>query len=252
MALVSLNVEVAIDTAVALLAEGNAERLEPMWSRDEAIARYRQLRAVSKQHNSGAMKLLSRDAILQHARRLGLAQGKTLILDNADQLAMVYDLAIYTAPADRSRAIDRYARSARFAAGSDEALVLEAQRQTRFAIVSVTRRHPAAGLIVTTLGDERELWLMDEGLEASLPVGAVFAARFYAPDRFFMTAGVVIPVDSDLVTSAAESAPYLMRKPLAEAVEDRRFAEALYRTAIADGTMHDVVLQDAPAPSVPG
>ena len=57
-----------------------------------------------------------------HARRLGLAQGKTLLLDDMDEMYYVYDLAVYTAPPDRSRAIDRYAKSARFEAQSDERL----------------------------------------------------------------------------------------------------------------------------------
>lgn len=47
--------------------------------------------------------------LLNHARRLGLTQGKTLVLEDMDEMYYVYDLAIYTAPADRSRAIDRYA-----------------------------------------------------------------------------------------------------------------------------------------------
>ncbi|MFZ0457280.1 MAG: hypothetical protein WAM17_02320, partial [Rhodoplanes sp.] len=47
----------------------------------------------------------SRDAILHQARRLGLADGKVLILDSMDELTLAFDLAIHTAPAGRSRAI---------------------------------------------------------------------------------------------------------------------------------------------------
>jgi 4-carboxymuconolactone decarboxylase len=38
---------------------------------------------------------------------LGLAQGRTLILDDMEEMTYVFDLAIYTAPPRRSRAIDR-------------------------------------------------------------------------------------------------------------------------------------------------
>jgi len=55
----------------------------------------------------------ARNAPLRQARRLGLSRGKTLILESYDELHYVNDLAIYTAPADRARAVDRYARSAR-------------------------------------------------------------------------------------------------------------------------------------------
>jgi len=57
-----------------------------------------------------------------------------------------------------------------------------------------------------------ELWLVDEGLEMSLPAGSGYATRYYMTDSFAMTAGVGMPVDSDLITHALESAPLLRRK----------------------------------------
>ena len=57
-----------------------------------------------------------------------------------DDLNLVFDLLIDTAPKDRSRAIERYARAARPAPETDEALVLEAMRRARFSIISSVRR----------------------------------------------------------------------------------------------------------------
>src|SRR5215469_5542373 len=94
--------------------------------RNEVLARYRQLREISKRHHHEILKFISSDTLLYHARRLGLAQGKTLIADNVDGLNYAFDLAIHTAAPGRSRAIDRYARSARLVAQSDEARILEA------------------------------------------------------------------------------------------------------------------------------
>jgi hypothetical protein len=238
------SVEVIMVAAVALRKESAVEQQAPSPSRGEVLARYRHLRDISRRHHSDALKLVSQEAVLHHARRLGLARGKTFILDNMDELTLAFDLALHTAPAGRSRAIDRYARSAQFAPGADEALMLEAMRNARFAVVLVQRRHPSAGLIVTDLFRKTELWLVDEGLEISLPIGAAIATRYYAPDRFVMTAGVGVPVDIDLLASAVESVPQLRRKSHAEAIEDRRFAEALYQAAIADGMMEDVAYQD--------
>jgi hypothetical protein len=151
--------------AVALRNESPLAHEAPAPSRDEVLARYRRLREVSKQHHSKAMDFLSGDAVLSHARRLGLAHGRDLILESMDVLTLAFDLAIHTAPEGRSRAIDRYARSTRYAAGSDEALALEALRNARFAIILVKGRHQAAGLIATDVFRQNELWLVDEGLE---------------------------------------------------------------------------------------
>lgn len=220
------------------------EHQTPTPSRGDVLARYRHLREISKRHHSKVMDFLSRDTILHHARRLGLAAGKTLLLDSMDELTLAFDLAIHTALVGRSRAIDRYARSTRFAQGSDEALVLEAMCDARFAVVLVQRRHQVAGLLVTDVFRKIELWLVDEGLEMSLPEGSAFATRYFTPDGFAMTAGVGMPVDLVLLTSAVESVPQLVRRSRAEAIEDRRFAEAVYRAAIADGIMEGISYQD--------
>jgi hypothetical protein len=97
--------------------------------------------------------------------------------------------------------------------------------------------------VVTDLFRKIELWLMDEGLEASLPVGTTFATR-YAPDRFVMTGGVGMPVDAGLLMTVVESTPQLLRKSHTDAIEDRRFAEAVYRAAIAEGITEGISYED--------
>jgi hypothetical protein len=230
--------------AVVLQDENAVENRVTTSSRGEVLARYRHLRQISKQHHSKVLDFLAPDAVLHHARRLGLADGKTIVLDQMDDLDLAFDLAIHTAPAGRSRAIDRYARSARLAPGSDEALVLEAMCGARFSIVCVERRHEAAGLIVKDLFRETEHWLVDQGLESSVPDGWVFATRLYAPESFAMTAGVNVPLDRELLQDALDEVPQVRRKEPAEGVDDRRFAEAVYRIALASGVMQRVAYQD--------
>src|SRR6516165_4251120 len=94
-----------------------------------------------------------------------LARGKTLVLDSMDDLNLVFDLLIHTAPKDRSRAIDRYARPARLAPETDESLVLEAMRRARFSIISSVRRHTVAGLVVKDLFRAFELLWVEGILE---------------------------------------------------------------------------------------
>ena len=151
-------------------------RPEALSTRAEVLTRYRHLREISKRHHSAVLDFLAKDAIIFQARRIGLAQGKTLVLDSIDDLNL-FDLAIHTAPKDRSRAIDRYARAAPLAPEFDELLVLEAMQRARFSIISTVRRHPIAGLIVKDLFRGVEVWLVDVGLESSLPEGAGLATR---------------------------------------------------------------------------
>jgi hypothetical protein len=215
------------------------------WSRDAVIARYRHLRSISKRHHSRVLDFLGRDAVLHQARRLGLARGKTIILDDMDELNYAFDLAIHTAAPDHSRAIDRYARSTGQAPGSDEALVLDAMRRARFCIVSIMRRHEAAGLIAKDLFRQDEYWLMDEGMESTAPDGFVIATRLYTPDAFSMAAGVFVPFDLELLDQVLFEVPRFRRKTPAQACDDRRFAEAIYRVALSEGVTEHVVYRES-------
>ncbi len=213
---------------------------EPALSRDDVLARYRRIREIGKQHNAELVRYLSHDAVLQQARRLGLAQGRNFVLKHQDEMSFVFDLLIFTAPAGRTRAIDRYARAAQLAPGSEEAAALEAMRKARFSVFSVQRRHETAGLVLRDLLRETEVWLVDVGLEKSAPEGAVMATRLYAPDRFSVTTGVNIPLDKTLLDGALAEVPQLRHKPPAELADDRRLAEAIYRVAGASGIMQRI------------
>lgn len=207
----------------------------PPASRADVLGRYRQLREIARKHNHRALSLLAREAIFRQARRLGLARGKTLLLDDMDELFYAYDLAIYTAPPGRSRAIDRLACSVSLPTGSDEALMLEAMCNDCFALVIARRRHELAGLIVTDVARDQDVWLVDEGLEKTFPDGAGLALRYWSIDGFAMTAGVGVPFAKESINAALAALPRSVqsRSALAVTVQDRRFAEGLYRAAIA-------------------
>jgi hypothetical protein len=89
-----------------------------------------------------------------------------------------------------------------------------------------------------------EFWLVDEGLESSLPDEAVLATRLYTLEGFAMTAGVLVPLDIELIEYAIAHTPQLLRKGQEEAINDRRFAESIYRAAVASGIMERVAYQD--------
>ena len=216
-------------------------------SRDQVLARYRLFREISKRHHHEVLKLTSGDAVLRQARRLGLAQGKTLILDDMNEMSYVCDLAIHTAPPQRSRAIDRYAKSAWVAKGSDETLVLEAMRRAQFSILLIERRHETAGLIATDLFRGCEIWLVDIGLESSMSDGEVMATRLFTPEHFSMTAGVNVPLDLGLFEDILAELPgRLGELSPASLIDNRHFAETIYRIALADGIMDRLKYLDLP------
>jgi hypothetical protein len=217
-------------------------------TRDEILARYRHLRAISTRHHTEVLNFLSRRAILDHARRLGLAEGKALIADSMDELTLAFDLAIYTAKEGQSRAIDRYAKAARLAPGSDEAAILAAMCWSRFSIWRVERPHAVAGLIVRDLLRQSEAWLVDLGLEQSAFEGMALAMRLCEPEAFAMTAGVFVPVDRGMIEEVLDGMLPRVRGEPEQVAEDPRFATAIYRIALAEGVMAQVAFEE-PDPS---
>ena len=213
-------------------------------SREEVLTRYRRLREISKRHQTEAVRYVPHSALLDQARRIGLAVGKTLVAESMDELTLAFDLALYTAPPGRSRGIERYARSAAVPAGSDDEVVLQAMRQARFSVWQVERRHEAVGLVVQDLMRETSLWLVDESLEQTAPEGMSVAMRVIMPEAFAMTCGVIVPVDAVLLDEVFEEVLGRIRGEADAIANDRRFATTIYRMAVLEGLMDQVGFVD--------
>jgi hypothetical protein len=211
---------------------------DPRLAHDELPSRYLHLRGISTELHHNILKSISGDMLLNYARRPGLTRGKTLVLDDPDELFYVYDLAIYSAPADRSRAIDRYARSAKFDSPSDERLMLEAMQASQFAILLIERRHDTIGLIATDILRNSEVWLVDVGLESSMDDGELIATRLFTPGPFSMTAGVNVPFEIEMLEPVCMLLPRrVSNSKLSKVADNRHFTEAVYKVALADGVM---------------
>jgi hypothetical protein len=209
--------------------------------REDVLRRYRHLRAIGMHHHSAALKCLARPAIVEHARRLGLMAGQTLIANSEEELTLVFDLAIYTAREGRSRPIDRYAKAAQLSPDSDEIVMLEAMCRARFSIWRIDRRHDACGLVVSDLLRQAEAWLIDEGLEVSGTAGMCFASRLCDVDQFAITSGVIVPVDRSMLEDVLTDVLACRHADPKRVGDDPRFASAIYRAALDGGIMEDVV-----------
>jgi hypothetical protein len=239
---------VAMVPVVDYHRDSNSRLQVHLETRSAVLARYRDLRAIANRHQNKSLDLVSTTVLLQQARRLGMSDGRRLTLGSMSEVDLVYDLLVFTAPPGRSRALDRYARKLTPPPGSDDALVLDAMCKARFAVLMMERRHPVAGIIFADLFRNEEIWLIDEGLEASLEVGSAYATRYYTPDQFSMAAGVGVPVHHGLLMDAVEAySPQLLRKSKAQLLDDPRLPEAVYRAAIEQGVMESVAFVNPPA-----
>jgi hypothetical protein len=212
-------------------------------TRTEILTRYRRLRQISKEHHHAVLGIIAPDVLLDWAKRLGLTEGKKVFLENEYEMTLAEDLATYLPRLGRSPPLDRYARAAQFAPGSDEALVLEAMRRARFSVWRVERRHETAGLILRDVMRGEETWLVDETMEKNPPLRVEIAGRLLRPAGFAMTARIVVPVSPDLLKEVFDRTPALRPAEGDLLAEDPRFAIGIYRAAVATGAMDYVRLK---------
>lgn len=211
--------------------------------RSEILSRYRRLRQISKEQHEAVLDIIAPDVLLDWARRIGLTQGKAVVSDSEYEIALAEDLAIYLARLGRSHPLDRYARAAGFASGSDEATVLAAMRHARFSLWRVERHHGTTGLVLRDLLREEEIWLIDEAMAKNARPGREMAARLVQPDRFAMTARVIVPINPVLMTRPELMEEVFIRAPALRSLqgkalaEDPRFATRIYRAAVDTGAM---------------
>ena len=216
------------------------------------LARYRQLREISKQHHSAVLKFLSGDAIMSQARdwvwlrerrssRTAWTGRRNLQLRPCDPHSIEGPLASNRPLCRERRGWHRRLTSHLFWKPC-------AARASRSSVLCAGTL--LAGLIVKDVFRDDDIWLVDEGLETSFVEGMGLATRLFAPERFAMTAGVMVPLDRKSIAAALTDTPLLLRKNYQETGDDRRFAEAIYRVALAKGLTNRCSLQRTLLPNL--
>ena len=218
-------------------------------SRDEVLARYRHLRAISTRHHTEAMNFFSRPALLEQARHLGLAAGGMLAAESFDELTLAFDLAIHAARPGHSRAVDRYAGAAAVPAGLGRGP--GAGGDAPGALLALAGGAPArggrAGRPGPATGGRGLAGRRGAGAERARGHGgghAAVHARRLRHDVRRHRAGR---------PRAARGGPRQVlprvRGTPDRVADDRRFATAIYRAAVARGLMARVGFEAAPPPA---
>jgi hypothetical protein len=214
-------------------------------TRTEILTRYRRLRQISNEHHHYVLDVVANDVMLDCAKRLGLkTNGKSIIHCSKNEMILVEDAATYLPRPGRSSPIDRYARSAGFADGSDEALVLDAMRNARFSFWRVERRHETAGLILRDLLRDEETWLVDESMEEFASPGYEIAARLVQPEGFAINARITVPIVAELLEEVRARGQALLQMQNHILASDPRLVVTIYRAAVAIGLMDSVLMVD--------
>jgi hypothetical protein len=159
----------------------------------ERLTRYQHLRQVGLELNTRLTKTLSRSELDEGGRKLGILKRNVLVLDTEDEIAVLMDYCLHDVRRHGVNAIERYLATAPAAAGSDEEVLLQALRRSRYSLFAVRSSEPGVGVHVRDLLRDEPLFLVDVGLSRTAAIGLVLAARVMAPEGIGMTTGAALP-----------------------------------------------------------
>ena len=174
-------------------------------SNPDILARYLEIRAVQRALNSALTKTLSRKAVQETARNLGLSWGRGRIMfDDAREADILIDAALYDYfPGGGKSAVERYA--VRDELGADQRLVIDAMCRARVTLVELRAVVPGVGVMASDLVFGHEFLLADQGLAKTADEGVVLVARLLEFPTFTMSTGAASlfePGLADIVASA--------------------------------------------------
>lgn len=177
-----------------------------------------------------ALRAMPQAKVLEQMQRLGLNLDPEVGQASEEELGYAFDLAVYTAPAGRSRAIDRVAKQHARLPG-EGALVLNALTHAWLSIFRVLDRHPEEGLILEDALLGGEVWLVDHALSEGVPPGAVIASRIGRVWGFCITCGVAATLDEGRLAGIRG---VIDRGGVAakDLIADPRFAQTLWRDGL--------------------
>jgi hypothetical protein len=148
---------------------------------------------------SAAAQRIPLASLATQARALSLWDGKRVVPGDETQLALVMDLGVLAPLGPNQRAIDRQAKAAPPAAGTDEAAVLAALQEARFGLFRHAGRDAAGGVRLEPLTGEPPAWLMDAYFEATGVPDSVIGLRLVRFDGFALSCGFILPVSAELL-----------------------------------------------------
>ena len=172
-------------------------------TRDEALASYRPLRVSIRRVLGDAVRVCSRADIMRAAKQLGCwADGGIAVPEDGQDEAfeMISDVALFEPNQRGRRAYDRFLAGPAQQLDAPDLALAQRMAGAWFSVFRSTGRHEVAGVWLQDLLDgDRRLWIMDEGLEASAPEGAIFGVRLFDAGPFHAGFGVIAHPDEETV-----------------------------------------------------
>ena len=135
-------------------------------TREEALGRYRPIRASVRRILSAAFRVCNRSDLMRAAKALGLWADGKIVLPNGDQAReMLSDIALFEPNQRGRRAFETFLGSKALQLDAVDFELAQRMGNAFFSLFRFSARHEAAGgWLEDLLAGNRKLWLMDESM----------------------------------------------------------------------------------------
>ncbi len=160
----------------------------------ELVDYYKQLRAIGRDLNLTLVKQLPKAAVPECGKKLGLFKAGTLILNNDDEIAILYDYCLYYYKRGGKNTIERFFDNSPPLPDSIESDILQAMRGSFYSIFRVINIIPNQGANLLDLLTNNEINIIDIGLSETGYLGLTITGKLLPFADFHMSSGTLIPL----------------------------------------------------------
>lgn len=161
---------------------------------DLRLERYKHFRELGRKINTDLARQLPKPAVPECGKKLGLVKSGTLILNQDDEIALLYDYCVHHYRRVGKNWIERALENSPSADGSDEMAYFQAMISARFSLFRIVEIIPHEGAQLLDMLSGGEARLMDIGLASAAVPGLLVAGRLLTLEDFQMSSGTLIPV----------------------------------------------------------
>lgn len=170
-----------------------------LFNKSSKLKRYKRLRKTGKKLNIELMEMIPKKAILKNAKMFRMLKRNTLMLENEDELSILFDYCIHNYRQKGKNIVKQYLENTPPAPVSDEMILLRALSESYYSLFQIKQVHKGEGATLLDIIRNKSLFLMDMGIGTSAIIDMIFAGRIMNVGDFYMTTGSFISLNGEIL-----------------------------------------------------
>jgi len=203
-------------------------------TRDEALTTYGPIRAGIQRILKAAVHACNDVDWKRAAKQLGAWSRGRIEVEDESAIEMIADVALFEPNQRGKRAYDRFLGLHRHELEQADLDLAGRMRQARFSVFRVVGRHELAGVwLQDVLQRDEQIWVLDQGLEASAPENLEFGMRMFDAGPFHAGFGIVVPASEDIAHYCGQAGARGNRLPVRHSLAATLYADAIIAELIS-------------------